>query len=182
MNDEATRQHLVKFIRRIMSGNFDDNAVYQLVNLGMRYELKECLPLARKLLEETKNNNYYQAQAMMAVATFGSVAEDSERLRKFIDSTQNCTTFGMNNKHYTTQVGDVALAAIIQLHRRHPKDFGFPNAGNLNGPSLQMHYLGFLDEDERKAARKKWEEYKALEDAGTPAPQDQPPRPKTAGK
>ena len=64
------------------------------------------------------------------------------------------------NKRKQCKLGDVALAMCIVLSEKKLKDFGFKDAPEGRPASMSYVQYGFYTEDERKAAVKKWNEWK----------------------
>jgi hypothetical protein len=65
----------------------------------------------------------------------------------------------------TTEVRDVALAQLVHLTGQDHKDYGFAHtqASNVN-PAMKFtwYYLGFINNEIRQAAFKKWQTYAAV--------------------
>ena len=181
MNDSKAGPELKKFLIKLYATEMDPNVQHQMVNLGVRYQLAQCLPLARKILADKNAQHYYKSQAIIAVSQFGSLDEDETLLRSQFEHTQTISTWTRNNERLTTQVGDVALAAMVFMSRRQPKAFGFEHAQKVNfqnpQQTLQAHYLGFASDAKRKEARKQWTRFRMLESEGKPHPFDLPPSP-----
>jgi hypothetical protein len=63
---------------------------------------------------------------------------------------------------------DITLAVTIHLHGKNPKDFGFTQWRMYPQQMIPYHQLGFISEEARKEAFKKW-----ADDPKTPPKKDE---------
>ncbi len=134
-----------------------DSENYQLVNLGMQYDLKECYPIARKIVA-SQQAGYAKAYSMMAVARYGN-DKDAELFDKALKDNYQCSSYSINGKRYMTQVRDVALVCLIELAGKDPKKFGFDRLQKSNNV-VSMHTIGFEDDKTRSKSFDKWTQFK----------------------
>jgi hypothetical protein len=138
---------------------------YQSLMMAMRYNLKEGLNPARKMLAEGANTpQHYKQYALLAIAKLGTVENVPNLERSLSDKTvcsRQTVRNGNNRSEYQTQIRDVALVATIHLHGKNPKDFGFERATPNSQYLYSTSTLGFQKEEEREAAFKKWQEHLA---------------------
>lgn len=157
----------------------DESSNYQLVNLGLQYDIRECYPIARKICE-SNINGHTKAYALFAIGRYGG-KQDLPLIEKLLDDKYQCTSYSTNGKRYITQVRDVALVTLIKMYKKEPKDFGFERIQE-NGNMVAMHTIGFEDDDERGKTIKKWQEFSSKNpafpeespEADEPAPKDAP--------
>jgi len=153
-DNEVFRQLLGKWVTADASGSQQ----YQLLRLAQQFKLDEGVELARKMVKDARPNSY-KAHAMMTLGMFGG-REDVGQLEKLIDNDARVGAITRGKKRIECRLGDVALAMAIALTDQKAKDYGFPNAPNGRPTSTSYYNYGFSKNENRQAARKKWEEYK----------------------
>jgi hypothetical protein len=120
-------------------------------------ELKECVEdalhaaLAREMPTPTRAN------ALVAIAQLGT-KEHIPRLEPLLVDPTPVGTATVRGKKLTTQMRDVALAALLQLSGQLGDDFGFPYFAAVPGLKElpQPNRLGFANPASREAALEKW--------------------------
>ena len=129
-------------------------------NLAMQYDIRESLPRALSLVK-AKNTPCHVAQiALVAVIRFGSL-ENILDLEQRIDDKSFCgVQQRVGQKLHQTQLRDVALAGALLLAGQNPREFGFPRISYTNQRQLNYSTVGFADDDERDAARSKYDEFR----------------------
>lgn len=129
-------------------------------NLAMQYDIRESLPRALSLVK-AKNTPCHVAQiALVAVIRFGSL-ENILDLEQRIDDKSFCgVQQRVGQKLHQTQLRDVALAGALLLAGQNPREFGFPRISYTNQRQLNYSTVGFADDDERGAARSKYDEFR----------------------
>lgn len=130
--------------------------------LAANANLKEALPVAKKLLARKELAGYNHGQIIMAFAKFGD-KDSIKELEPFVASKSVVTTvsFGNGMGQKRVETGDVALAVIIHLHGQKPAEFGFDSRLNMANNGSSYIYCGFGTEKEREDARAKWNEWAA---------------------
>jgi hypothetical protein len=136
--------------------------ISQSLNLAEQLNLKEVAPLALKAIQTKKLQSYAQGQAIIQVGRYGD-KEAIPHLEALLSDKAGLGTAGINGTTIHTQVGDVALAALIHLSGQKFEDYDFPWAriiGPAPNPGLQSspHCYGFENDAARQAAQKKWRE------------------------
>jgi len=138
---------------------------YQSLMMAMRYNLKEGLSPAEKMLAAGANTpQHYKQYALLAIAKLGTLENLSIVERSYSDKTvcsRQTVRNGNDRSEYQTQIRDVALVAAIHLHGKNPKDFGFKRATSNSQYLYSTSTLGFQKEEERDAAFTKWLEHLA---------------------
>ena len=118
--------------------------------------LKECLPLARKLAADPKAGVRTRADALLVVGQFGG-PEDVPLARPLLTETSRYGTFLIGDPS-RAQVKDIAAAVMLMVHDQKPWDFGFrctfpsSRANDWNG--RDVHVWGFPSEETRASGHK----------------------------
>lgn len=161
MNDAAKK----KFTRSMLGAwvkRGDGFTAYQSLSLAMRFDLKEGLVPAVKLLENPGNQAYIRQNAILAIAKLG---DDSHRklLESQLEDDSKCTTRRLKDVTYETQIRDVALAALVIMEKQDPKKFGFDQIQQNTTNVFSTNTVGFENDEKRNKALAKWKEFKAAE-------------------
>ena len=154
-NNEAFRSLLVHW----MKNQSDEKLMLSLLRLAQTFKLKEeGLRLAQKGLANSRATT--KAYAILAIGQLGG-KEEIEALDKLVTSNEQLGgAMRVGKKKKICKVGDVALAMCVSLSGQRYKDFGF--VGVPEGvPISSYYYYGFVDDESRNEARKKWAEYRA---------------------
>ncbi len=142
-------------LMRSMTGT----ANYQLIMLCLQYDIKECYEPARRFTQSTQQNGYAKANAIFAVAVYGSKEKDTAILEKLLTDKQQCTTYSINGKRYVTKVCDAALVGLLELYKIDPRKNGFKRF-QKNRNQIAVHTIGFETDKERDEVMKTWPELK----------------------
>lgn len=152
------RALLIAFLRR----PGDAAARTAAFDLARTLEIKEAVKdavaaaLAKDLASTTR------AAALMLLSKLGS-KELIPHLEPLLDDATQVGSVVIRRVRLTTQISDVALAALIQLSGQDESEYGFPYLevvpGLKNLPSVNR--LGFADPAGRQAALKKWKTWSA---------------------
>jgi len=140
---------------------------YQSLMLSMRYDLKEGLIPARKMLKDGAMPQHYRQYAILTIAKLGG-KEDVEFLKPYLKDKSVCTTHrvtkGKDKITYQTQIRDVALATMIHLSGQDPKKFGFSRLQANSSTLFNASTMGFENDEKRNEAVKKWEAHLAKQE------------------
>jgi hypothetical protein len=128
--------------------------------LAIRYELKECLEPAVRLLKQVGASPQMKPYALLAVARFGG-KEHLPLVEPFMTATDVCLQTNVNGVIYVTQLRDVALFAVVTLAGQRPKDFGFTRISGTEPLISQAASIGFWSNADREEAFKKWNDWRA---------------------
>ena len=132
---------------------------YQFLRLAQQFKLPEGIDLARKMASGGGSTSY-KAQALLTIGMLGG-EDDLELLESLIENDSRVGSVARSgNKRIECKVGDIALAMALALTDQNAKEYGFPNAPNGRPSSTSYYNYGFVDNESRQAARKKWVEYK----------------------
>lgn len=160
LRNGARRDIFRKLLGNWIRYNTSGAIAYQSMMVAMQYDLPEALVPAEKMLAQAGQAPQVRQFAILSIARFGD-ATWTAKLEPMMDDAAVCMQYQINNVQYTTQIRDIALAAMIHLHKQDPKAFGFAGAR----PNPQYVYdaasLGFKNDADRGAARKKWDEFAA---------------------
>jgi hypothetical protein len=169
MSEAMTDRSKGKILRKMLGQWIERSegwAAYQTLFLAMQYDLKEGLVPAEKLLKNPGEQPYARQQAILTVTKLG---DDSyvELLESLLEDAARCTAHRVNNVTYETQIRDVALVAILILKKQDPKSFGFDRIQLNPTTSFSTSTVGFANDDTRKKAYKKYDEFRSREN-GSP--------------
>jgi hypothetical protein len=163
MNDGSRRP----IIRRLLGDwikRGDSWAAFQNLSLAMRYEMKEGLVPARKVLENAANHPHIRQNAILAIAKLGD-RTDIPLLEGLLEDQSRLATQRSGDKTFETQLRDVALAAILLLEDKDPKDFGFDRIQRNDMSVFVIATVGFSDDEQRSQVLKKFRDARAAEEA-----------------
>lgn len=160
LRDGPRREPLRKLLGNWIRHNTSSAIAYQSMMVAMQFDLTEGLIPAEKMLSQAGQAPQVRQYAVLTVARFGDV-NWTTKLAPLLEDTGVCMQFQNNNMNYTTQVRDVALAATIHLYKLDPKTFGFDNIRTNPQYGFDPASLGFKSDDDRTAAKKKWDEFRA---------------------
>jgi hypothetical protein len=132
--------------------------VGQALQLASTLGMKEGLPLAHKAARAQELNGWARAQALQYIVKVGG-KDEIPRLEGLLGDTTVIGSCGINATVVTTQLRDVALAAVVSLSGQSLSDYGFPFFQMVAGADLSTtspSCAGFADAAARQAAVKKW--------------------------
>lgn len=153
----------------------EDTAAYQGMMLAMQYELDDGLVPAVKILEAANRQPHFSMYAAIAIAKFGKEKERAI-LEKLLDDKNVVNQMQVNNKLIKTQMSDVALACLLHMTKQDHKTYGFDRLQPVAPYLFNVGTLGFDDDEKRKTALTKWQEFKTKEakEKGTQPPANAP--------
>lgn len=153
-NNDGTSAVLKRMLIRWGTEQTNPSLINRVYGMALTGDLAEILPHALKLVKDKDALATTRAFALMAVGKFGSREHLSE-VEPLFDSTSVLSQVNINGRRGSTQLGDVALAAAVHLRGKKIADFGFDMLrGELNFTTY--YYLGFSDDEKRKAALEKY--------------------------
>jgi hypothetical protein len=132
----------------------------QSMMLAMRYDLKEGLIPATRILQNVGEQPFIRQTAMMTVAKLGD-ASHVPLLDAALKDATRISAHRIDNVQYETQLRDVALAAILILQKQDPKQFGFDRIKMNESSVFIFGTIGFENEDKRERAFAKYHEFQA---------------------
>jgi RNA polymerase sigma factor (sigma-70 family) len=157
-------------IRRLFAAWLETRTDQGPIQIGLsqvvRYPISELLPAARKHGANAKLQSGTRALALLVIGRLGG-AEDLPLLKRaFADARVWYTTKWSSGtgkeRTIEVQVADTAVGCALWIFGQRAADFDFPIAEMLrNHPDTLAQYgmLGFFDNDTRKAAHKRAEQW-----------------------
>jgi hypothetical protein len=137
-------------------------AAQQNMSLAIRYDLKEGLVPAIKVIQAQGNQPYLRMQGVMTVVKLGD-SSHLALLESLLEDTAKCSVQRVNNVQFETQIRDVALAAILVMKKQDPKQFGFDRFQDVPQSGINVSTVGFENDEKRNQALAKWREFKKQE-------------------
>lgn len=161
MSDPAKSKILRKLISQWITQS-EGTVAQQSMFLAMRYDMKEGLVPATRILRNAGEQPFVRQTALMTVARLGD-ASHVGLLEPALEDATRISSHRIDNVQYDTQTRDVALAAILLLKKQDPKRFGFERIQFNDSNVFNFGTVGFENEDKRKQAFAKYQEFKAHE-------------------
>ena len=163
---EPLRAILGKWVRR----EGTSRSMYEAVMLAMRYNLKDGLIPADRILAGDSGKPWHNGHvqfALLAVAKLGD-RRHLPVLERRLDQKTEFGSRNVNGKRYSSQVRDIALAGLFHLAGKDPKQYGFPDLKEHGDLLFVPNSLGFQDDENRQVALEHWKNVKSefLKNAG----------------
>ena len=133
--------------------------LYQYARLSKYFKLKEAREIALKMVSEKSASGSYRAVSLIDLGTELGTREDVPVIEKLInDNTLLYKSTSKTRPKGTFMLGDTALAMAIKLSGEKTEDYNFTNyyKDRKTATTLNYRHFGFLNDQERAAARKKW--------------------------
>jgi hypothetical protein len=148
-----------KLLLAWLDKNIDDaNTGYMITNLSQTLQLKELIEPALKIAANAKAFPHVRANVLSAIGRLGD-KDTISKLEPIIADTTQVQQFAFNNLRGWVQVGDVALAMAIHLTGQKPADYGYEAVKQNPNWINSYYYLGFENDSQRSAAKKKWKDW-----------------------
>jgi hypothetical protein len=157
MNDAAKKP----ILRRLLGDwiqRGDGWTAYQSLTLAMRYELKEGLIPARKVLENPGNQPYIRQNGILAIAKLGDKS-DYALLESLLEDESRCASQRISKTTYETQMRDVAVAALLIMAGEDPAKYGFDRIQRNETNVFITSTIGFDDDKKRQATIEKFKAF-----------------------
>lgn len=147
-----------KVFFNFLDARMDENTLNQAGWILCQYRIKEGADVIAKALTGGKATQVYsKANALGCLGALGG-KEHLKAVEPFLKDTAEMQQFiGRGGQRTTIQVKDVALAIIIHLNGKNPKDYGYAQWQVFPNQPIQYHQLGFASDDDRTKAFQKWE-------------------------
>jgi hypothetical protein len=152
--DELFRRLAWVFLREHVPG-----LLAQTATVALALELPEARDWAVQTALDRKQPVLMRSWAVLLAGKVGG-KEVIGKLGPLLSDSAAVGSFSLGSTKLTTEVRDVALAALVQASGRKLEEFGFPYSQAVPGlktlPSPDR--LGFADAAARQAALKKWQD------------------------
>ncbi len=182
-------------LRRVVGlwvGKPSDEGAYLRVQLGLRFQLKECLVPALRMIQNGADGR----QLQYAIAAVGKLGGDEhiEGLESLLADDREVWAVRRNGRtEFTSQVRDIALAALLYLTDQDPKTYGFPRLRPHAQYLFVTNTAGFNDAASREQALARWKQWRARQksvpktdrseaESDTNPPPDEPQPPATVDR
>lgn len=140
-----------------LENRMDDNTLNQCVWMLAQHNLKSAADVIAKALKDKKATQVYtKASALCCLGTLGNKTH-IPMLEEYLKDTTQIQGFVNGGNRGEVKITDVALANIIHLSGKNPKDYGFSMWNVYPNQLIQYHQLGFPNDEERKKALTKWQ-------------------------
>ena len=128
-------------------------AIYQGLKTAMEHSLPEGLASAERIVKGGYSLPHIRQFAILAVARFGDESHIGD-LQLLLDDDDVCFTRRRTSERvqFECQVRDLAMAAILHLVGRDPREFGFRHIQTSEQYVYQPHTVGFDSDEDREAA------------------------------
>ncbi len=141
--------------------NIDDvNTGYMIAYLAQATAVKELVEPAIKIATNKKAAPHVRANVLSAIGRLGD-KDLVPKIEPLIGDTTQVQQFAFNKLRGWVQVGDVALAMAIHLSGQKPADYGYEAVKTNPSWINSYYYLGFENDAQRNAAKKKWKAWRA---------------------
>jgi hypothetical protein len=147
-----------KILRKLLGAYIERSegwGAYQSLNLAMRYDLKEGLVPAVKIVRNRGEQAHIRQYAILTLAKLGDESHFKLIVPLLEDKTR-CATQRINNVTFETQLRDVALVAILILQKKDPKAYGFERLQPSPATVFVLSSAGFEDDAKRAQALDQW--------------------------
>lgn len=154
----------------------DENTINQTVWMLSQYRIPGSADLFAKVLAGKPDLQVYtKAQVIAGLGTVGG-KEHVQTIERFLKDTTQVQPFfaPRGGQQGEVKLMDITLAVTIYLHGKNPKDFGFVQWRLYPNQMIPYHQLGFVSEDARKEAFKKWDADPKVPDKKDAAKKDPP--------
>lgn len=139
--------------------NATDIEMYQYARLSKYFQLKEGRIAALNMIASKTAHGSYRATSLIDLGTSVGTKEDIEAVEKLInDDTLLSGSSSKTSPKATYKLGDTALAMAAKLAGQNTDDYGFTSyyKGRTTRTTINYRHFGFLSDEQRAAARKKW--------------------------
>lgn len=167
-----TRGELPKKMLSRLILKSEDFAAYSAMSLARRFQMKEGLVCAEKILKANRQPH----MASMALTTIAAMGDESHlpQVEKLFTDTNLVTQMQEKDKVMVkVEVRDSALAAAVLLTKQELKSYyTIPEGQTITDPQMLLtnaRIIGHSDEAKRTELFKKWSDYREKNPAKKPA-------------
>ncbi|MEM8668455.1 MAG: hypothetical protein AAGG48_13135 [Planctomycetota bacterium] len=131
----------------------------EVLEVGMRMNLESTLDLAIRTANETNKVNLLVI-SLQAISRFGEQT-DAPLIRELVKDVRPVTLpgFVVGDREFKREVGDIAMATIARLYKKPLAELGFQDVNLHPSIGFEIKNVGFKNQEDRDAAKKKVEEW-----------------------
>ncbi len=150
-------QHALKsLLGRVVARVSDESLFAQRFHFSLHYDLPEGLEPARQVLNERTGIPHVRYYAVLVVAKMGQ-SEDLVLLERMLDdSGEVVSQHRVDRRQISTQVRDIALAALVQRHGEPFENYGLHQVRPDEKLMFQSTSVGFETDAQRDEAIARW--------------------------
>ena len=146
----------------VASDTTHDNFAFQNLWLAFNFDLREGLDLAQRVLHNEPVPAEVAPFAMLVVARFGT-RDQMPLIEPLLKDSTPIVSEENEGERMSTQLRDVALAALIHLSGQDTKVYGFDESLPSQQIVFQPGKYGFANSAKRNLAHKKWSDWTATQ-------------------
>lgn len=147
---------LKSLLGRVVARVSDESLFAQRFHFSLHYDLPEGLEPARQVLSERSGIPHVRYYAVLVVAKMGQTEDLALLERMLDDSGEVVSQHRVDRRQISTQVRDIALAALVQRHGEPFEDYGLHQVRPDEKLMFQSTSVGFETDAEREAAIARW--------------------------
>lgn len=158
MRAGSYRNSLRGLVGALVGRDSTDALMTQRLSFALQYDLDEGVGPARRVLGDRLGQPHDRQYAILVLTKLGE-EKDQLLIRTMLDDTGVVASQRrVNNVRITTQVRDIALAALIYKSDGKFGDFDLPSVTQSRTTVLRTQSIGFPNETARDSAIAKWRE------------------------
>ena len=135
--------------------------------LALRFEMREGLAAAVALAQDASVAPQIKQYALILIAKYGDTSH-VPLAEALLDDATLFQTRPVGGGELSTQLRDVALAALVLITKQPPKEYGLDSLPANNVTIFNSTSIGFLSDEDRHAAHAKWRAWRAAHPPVTP--------------
>ena len=158
MRAGSYRNSLRRLVGALVGRDSTDALMTQRLSFALQYDLSEGVIPARRVLGDRLGQAHDRQYAILVLTKLGE-DKDLTLIRGMLDDVGVVASQRrVNNVRITTQVRDIALAALIHKTDGKFGEYGLPSVTRSTTTVLQTQHIGFATETARERAIAKWRE------------------------
>jgi hypothetical protein len=144
----------------------------QAIMMALRFDLKEGVEPSLALIRGGNGGPHLRQYGILGVGKLGG-KQHLPDLEPLLKDEAICASQNMKvkeeNKVIQTRICDVTLAVMVRLTGQQLRDYGFNRVQENTMMLYNVSSLGFIDDAQRQAALKKWDEWSKTHSSTPPA-------------
>lgn len=151
-----SRESLRRLLGRLIAKPKASPYLHQSFHFALNYELTEGLEPARQVINDRLGIPHVRQYAILVLAKLGN-DRDLDLISNMLDDAGVISSHNrINRVRVTTQVRDVALAALIKRTNQRFEDYGLPYVKPSPVMLIQPTTIGFINNKKRQEAIDRW--------------------------